>query len=101
MPTLPSLPGRSAGMALVETAMRRRRWVLWGALLLTVLLGAQIVRIKTDTDPENMLPSDDPVRVRNEQLADEFGIPLRYVGVGQWGVFAPHLVARYRFGGRR
>ena len=73
MSSLPRLPGRSAGMALVETAMRRRRWVLWGALLITVLLGAQIVRIKTDTDPENMLPSDDPVRVRNEQLADEFG----------------------------
>jgi predicted RND superfamily exporter protein len=34
---------------------------------------AGMFRLQVDTDPENMLPSDHPVRVRNEDFANTFG----------------------------
>ena len=59
--------------AYLELAMRRPRLVILGALLLTLVLGALIVRVDVDTDPENMLRSEDPARVLNESLRDDFG----------------------------
>ena len=43
------------------------------AALITVILGALMVRVQMDTDPENMLSSDDPVRVLNRSLKADFG----------------------------
>ena len=43
------------------------------ALVITVALGVQLLRVETDTDPENMLPADDPVRLRNAELSEQFG----------------------------
>ena len=42
-------------------------------LLITVALAALMIRIDVDTDPENMLPSHDPVRVLNRSLRADFG----------------------------
>ena len=42
-------------------------------LLITVALAALMIRIDVDTDPENMLPSDDPVRMLNRSLRADFG----------------------------
>jgi predicted RND superfamily exporter protein len=53
--------------------MRRPRLVVVGALLVTLVLAALIVRVEADTDPENMLRSDDPVRVLNRSMRDDFG----------------------------
>jgi len=36
-------------------------------------LGSMMALVKTDTDPENMLPGDDPVRVLNARMAEQFG----------------------------
>lgn len=50
--------------------------------LVTVVLALGSLRIDIDTDPENMLAGDEPVRVRNEQLREQFGTgPLLAVGV--------------------
>lgn len=60
-------------MALVDLAMSRPRRVLWLAAAVTVVLGTMFVRVSVDTDPENMLPSDNHVRVLNTELRDTFG----------------------------
>ena len=43
-------------------------------VLFTVLLGAFIPLIKVDTDPENMLSVDEPVRVFHNQTKKQFAL---------------------------
>ena len=58
---------------LVAMGMRRPRRVVWSVAGVVVMLGALMVRIEVDTDPENMLPSDHPVRELNQQMRADFG----------------------------
>jgi len=60
-------------MSLVHEAMERPRRVLWITAALGVVLAAMFVRIQVDTNPENMLPADAPVRVLNAEMRDAFG----------------------------
>lgn len=72
----------SISRRLTDASIRHRRLVLWGTLVLTLVASLGFLRVEVDTDPENMLPTDDPVRVRNALMADEFGsTPLLVVGV--------------------
>ncbi len=84
----------SIGSAIVDLGIRRPRWVITAAIVITVILAAATVRIEIDTDPENMLPSDDPVRVLNERIRDDFGtrnmIVLGIVDEG--GVLTPETI---------
>jgi hypothetical protein len=64
---------QSVREVIVELGLRWPRMVILGAILITLALGALIVRVEIDTDPENMLPSDDPVRVLNRSMRDDFG----------------------------
>ncbi len=50
-------------------------------LMLTVFFAYQLTGIEIDTDPENMLPADEPVRVFNDQVKEEFGI-YDFIAVG-------------------
>ena len=59
--------------AVVGLAIDRPRLVILLSALLTVVLAAAIVRVDVDTDPENMLPDDDPVRVLNRSIREDFG----------------------------
>ena len=43
-------------------------------VLLTVMLGAMIVMVKVDTDPENMLAEDEPVRVFHNLAKKDFNL---------------------------
>ena len=53
----------------------RRPWrVIAVVAVVTMALGALIARADIDTDPENMLPSDNPVRVLNRDMRQEFGV---------------------------
>jgi hypothetical protein len=45
----------AAQMAIVELGIARPKLVLFAALIATVVLGALILRVEVDTDPENML----------------------------------------------
>lgn len=50
-------------------------FLLIGAVLvITAFFAYQLTGIKIDTDPENMLPADEPVRVFNDEVKEEFGI---------------------------
>ena len=62
------------GLQVVELGIRHPRAVLSIAALLTIVLGLLIIRIDTDTDPENMLPANDEVRLRNAELEARFAL---------------------------
>jgi hypothetical protein len=66
-------------------------------LLLTLGFGSQLPRIRTDTDPKNMLPITSPVRQYNDQVEGWFGLHPDTIVVGIWserGIFAPETLAR-------
>ncbi|MEO1061783.1 MAG: MMPL family transporter [Actinomycetota bacterium] len=59
-------------LGLVELGLERPRQVLAAAAVLTVALAGAMVLIEVDTDPENMLPGDHPVRVLNADIEERF-----------------------------
>ena len=68
-------------------------------VLFTLLLGAFIPLIKVDTDPENMLSSDEPVRLFHNQTKKQFALnDIVVVGIvndkNPNGVFNPSSLAR-------
>ncbi len=68
-------------------------------VLFTLLLGAFIPLIKVDTDPENMLSEDEPVRVFHNQTKKQFTLnDIVVVGIvnnkDPNGVFNPSSLAR-------
>ena len=58
---------------LVRLGLAKPRAVISGVVIGTLLLGALIVRVEVDTDPENMLPGDHPVRELNAEIRATFG----------------------------
>jgi len=83
---------------LVDAAVRYPRRVFVVVALLVAGLGSQIPRIVIDTDPENMLPADQPARVFHNQVKKDFGLSdLIVVGMvderDQDGVFHPRALA--------
>ena len=73
--------------------MDRPRTILWGAALLTLVFAAMTVRIEVDTDPENMLPSDHPVRALNTEIRDDFGAhDMIVVGVVADDIATPEIL---------
>ena len=65
-------------------------------LALTVLLGLQLTKITTDTDPKHMLPAASPVRQYNDQVEREFGLHADNLVVGivnERGVLNPESLS--------
>lgn len=58
--------------ALIHFSVDRPKTVYAVVVLLVVVLGAMIFRIKIDTDPENMLPPGQPDRVFHDQVEQRF-----------------------------
>ncbi|HDO36048.1 MAG TPA: RND transporter [Nitrospirae bacterium] len=65
---------KRAVMKLVEFSVNRPRLVILLTLILTVFFALQFPRIKIDTDPENMLRKDEPVRIFHDKVKKDFGI---------------------------
>ncbi|MCI5223354.1 MAG: RND transporter, partial [Candidatus Electrothrix sp. AR4] len=68
-------------------------------VLCTLIIGAFIVRVHVDTDPENMLSEHEPVRVFHDQTKKEFGLyDVVVLGVVNEhhpdGVFNPETLKR-------
>jgi len=68
-------------------------------IIFTLALGTLIGRIKVDTDPENMLSADEPVRVFHDQTKKSFALSdIVVVGIinnkDPNGVFNPQSLAR-------
>lgn len=57
---------------LLSLALNYRKTVFWSLGILTVATAAFLPSIQIDTDPENMLPSDNPARVFYNEIKDRF-----------------------------
>jgi predicted RND superfamily exporter protein len=81
--------------AIVELGIARPKFVVIGALILSLVLGLAVLRVNVDTDPENMLSSSHPVRVLNHSIAEEFGVKnMLVLGiVDEEGVLNPGTLA--------
>lgn len=65
---------KKAIMKLVEFSVNRPKTVVLLTLILTVVFAAQFPRIIIDTDPENMLREDEPIRIFHQEVKRDFGI---------------------------
>ena len=65
---------KKAIMKLVEFSVNRPKTVVLLTLVLTVVFTAQFPSIKIDTDPENMLREDEPIRIFHQEVKKDFGI---------------------------
>jgi predicted RND superfamily exporter protein len=83
---------------LVGFSIRHPKLVVVFAILLTLIAGSQFPRIHIDTDPENMLPADEPVRVFHHHVKEVFGLnDFLVVGiVRDAGVFTPEILRRVK-----
>ena len=81
---------------LVNFSLNHPKVVVTLAVLASIAFGAQIPRIHIDTDPENMLPEDEAVRVFHETVKEDFGLHDRLVigMVHEDGMFTPERLAR-------
>ncbi|MFH1848475.1 MAG: RND transporter, partial [Candidatus Omnitrophota bacterium] len=59
---------------MMQYAIDRPKAIVWITVILVILALAQFPGIKVDTDPENMLPQDAPVRVFHREMKKEFGV---------------------------
>ena len=59
---------------LTEFSINRPWWVIGIVTVVTVFFAFQLPNIKIDTDPENMLEADEPARLFDHEMKEEFGI---------------------------
>ena len=69
------MAAESINHRLVAASIARPRAVLWTVLAATLFASIGFARLEVDTDPENMLPGDDPVRLLNAELEETSAIP--------------------------
>ena len=62
------------GSRLIQFPILHPKLITAIMVLFTVVLGAMIVKVKVDTDPENMLSEDEAVRVFHNQMKKEFSL---------------------------
>ncbi len=77
--------------------IRHPRLVLTIIGLITVVAALQLPKIRIDTDPENMLPADEPVRVIHKNVEAAFNLNdflVLGVVVDEGTVFTPAILQR-------
>ena len=62
------------GSNLVSFSINRPKLVTWVMVLATLVLGAMMVRVQVDTDPENMLSEKEAVRIFHHEAKQIFGL---------------------------
>ena len=60
--------------ALWNYAITRPKTVFWLTAILVLIAASQFPRVKVDTDPENMLPTDQSDRVFHNQVEESFSL---------------------------
>ena len=75
----------------------KKPWIVIGiAVVITAFFAMQFPNIKIDTDPENMLPADEPARVFDHLTKEEFALH-DFIAVGvvtEAGSFNPTILNR-------
>ncbi len=59
---------------IINFAIGHPWWVIGITVVITAFFAAQFPKIKIDTDPENMLDADEPVRVFEHEMKETFGL---------------------------
>ncbi len=81
---------------LIEFSIKRPWVIISIAVIITAFFAAQFPNIKIDTDPENMLPEDEPARLFDHQVKVDFDLS-DFIAVGvvdENGAFNPDLLNR-------
>ncbi len=81
---------------LTELAIKKPWAVIGIALAITIFFGLQFPKIKIDTDPENMLPADEPARLFHHMTTEDFTL-YDFIAVGvvyEDGAFKPDILNR-------
>ncbi|HAZ08008.1 MAG TPA: hypothetical protein DCZ01_05670 [Elusimicrobia bacterium] len=60
--------------SLVEFSVEHPRWVVFLTVLITLGSLTQFPKVRTDTNPKNMLPPTAEVRVANDAVEKTFGL---------------------------
>ena len=86
-------------MKLINSAIQRPRLVTVTMVIVTLLLASLILKVKVDTDPENMLSKDEAVRIFHHQVKKDFDLnDVVVLGIvnekDRDGVFNPQTLAR-------
>ncbi len=86
------------GKKIVAFSINNPKRVLLLSFLLVLILGFQIRKIQIDTDPENMLPETEPVRVTHNAVKKEFSLhDFLVLGIvnekHEDGVFTPRALS--------
>lgn len=68
--------------SLVEFSVNHPRLIVSLAIILTIAFATQLPKMKTDTNPKNMLPSTSDVRVWNEDVEKTFSLYEDMIVVG-------------------
>src|SRR3990172_6549149 len=80
---------------LVHFSVDHPRLVIGLTLVFTMLFAAQLPKIRTDTDPKNMLPATSPVRQYNDQVESWFALHPDMIVLGvrnEEGIFNPQTL---------
>lgn len=59
---------------IMDWAMKKPKMIMLLVVIAVILSATQFLKIKIDTDPENMLPSDAKVRVFHQEMKKEFSM---------------------------
>ncbi len=62
------------GEKIIGFSMEKPKQVTLIMVIVTLILGSLIARVKVDTDPENMLSEDEAVRIFHHQVKEEFSL---------------------------
>lgn len=86
-------------LVLTNFSIKHPRLIVGLTLLAVILLGTQFPRVRFDTDPENMLDADEPVRLEHHRIKELFSLyDFVIVGVvnedNEHGVFNPGTLSR-------
>ncbi len=90
---------KNALLRMVSLSIEHPRKVMALTVLLTVVLILQLPRIVIDTDPENMLSEDEPVRIAHREIKRDFNLYDSFVvgivdDTSPEGVFKPDTLER-------
>src|SRR3990170_6453625 len=61
-------------LSLVEFSVEHPKLIVLLAIILTLAFATQFPKMKTDTNPKNMLPATSDVRVWNDEVEKTFGL---------------------------
>ncbi|MBI4677141.1 MAG: MMPL family transporter [Elusimicrobia bacterium] len=73
---------RLRSFSLVEFSVEHPRWVVFLTVLITLGFLTRFPKVRTDTDPKNMLPPTAEVRVSNDAVERSFGLYEDMIVVG-------------------